>query len=125
VFIFYSQVHSEDQNVHLVTQMIWGRTTHMGCGWIQFPVEPGSKKFEKIYPEGEYENFFVCNYGVGGNVPGEPVYRCQFHQHFTYKFFVQMSFWQLFLCTCKLPKQRSHKKFASKMLMKLTTVLIA
>ena len=72
--LFHSQVHSEDQNVHLVTQMIWGRTTHMGCGWIQFPVESGSKKFEKIYPEGEYENFFVCNYGVGGNVPGEPVY---------------------------------------------------
>ena len=67
-------MHSEDQNVHLVTQMIWGRTTHMGCGWIQFPVEAGSKKFEKIYPEGEFENFFVCNYGVGGNVPGEPVY---------------------------------------------------
>ena len=46
----------------------------MGCGWIQFPVTPGSKKFEKIYPEGEFENFFVCNYGVGGNVPGEPIY---------------------------------------------------
>lgn len=32
-----------------------------------------------IYAEGEYENFFVCNYGVGGNVPGEPVYEmdCQ------------------------------------------------
>ena len=59
--------------------MIWGRTTHMGCGWIQFPVKIESKKFEKIYPEGEYENFFVCNYGVGGNVPGEPVYNtdCQ------------------------------------------------
>ncbi len=54
--------------------MIWGKTTHVGCGWIQFPVEAGSKKFEKIYPEGEFENFFVCNYGVGGNVPGEPVY---------------------------------------------------
>ena len=36
---------------------------------------PGSKKFEQIYPEGEFENFFVCNYGVGGNVPGEPVYQ--------------------------------------------------
>ena len=67
-------MHPEDQNVHLLTQMIWGRTTHMGCGWIQFPVTPGSKKFEKIYPEGEFENFFVCNYGVGGNVPGEPIY---------------------------------------------------
>ncbi len=26
--------------------------------------------------------------------------RCQFHQHFTYKFFVWMSFQQLFLHTC-------------------------
>ena len=23
-----------------------------------------------------YENFFVCNYGVGGNVPGQPVFDC-------------------------------------------------
>lgn len=53
--------------------MIWGKTTHVGCGWIQFPVQLGSNKFHRIYPEGEFENFFVCNYGVGGNVPGEPV----------------------------------------------------
>ena len=39
----------------------------------------GSTKFKGIFAEGEYENFFVCNYGVGGNVPGEPVYEmdCQ------------------------------------------------
>ncbi len=30
--------------------------------------------------------------------------RCQFHQHFTYKFFVRTSFWQLFLCTCNQRK---------------------
>ena len=23
-----------------------------------------------------YENFFVCNYGVGGNVLGQPVFDC-------------------------------------------------
>jgi len=28
------------------------------------------------------------------------VSRCQFHQHFRYKFFVLTSFWQLFLHTC-------------------------
>ncbi len=26
--------------------------------------------------------------------------RCQFHQHFMYKFLVRMLFWQLFLRTC-------------------------
>jgi len=62
--------------------MIWGRTTHVGCGWIQFPVESGSNKFHKIYPEGEYENFFVCNYGVGGNVPGQPVRKSWFFINF-------------------------------------------
>ena len=30
-----------------------------------------------LYPEGEYENFFVCNYGVGGNVPGQPIYNTE------------------------------------------------
>ncbi len=27
-----------------------------------------------------------------------------FHQHFAYNFFVRMSFWQLFLCTCNKKK---------------------
>jgi len=51
----------------------------------------------------------------------------QFHQHFTYEFFVQTLFQQLFLCTCnvhvtkkKLPKRRAYEKNAQKMLMKLT-----
>ena len=61
-------------DTNLVTQILWGRTTHVGCGWTQFPLLEGSSKFQGIYAEGEYENFFVCNYGVGGNVPGEPVY---------------------------------------------------
>lgn len=58
-----------------MTQILWGRTTHVGCGWTQFPLLEGSSKFDGIYADGEYENFFVCNYGVGGNVPGEPVYQ--------------------------------------------------
>ncbi len=49
------------------------------------------------------------------------LHRGQFHKHFMYEFFVQMSFRQLFLHTCWLPKQRSYKKFGRKMLMKLTT----
>ena len=52
-------------DTNLVTQILWGRTTHVGCGWTQFPLLEGSSKFEGIYAEGEYENFFVCNYGVG------------------------------------------------------------
>ena len=61
-----------DPRTTLVTQMLWGHTTHIGCGWTQIDV--GDEKFAGIYP-GRYENFFVCNYGVGGNVPGEPVYQ--------------------------------------------------
>ena len=56
----------------LVTQMLWGHTTHMGCGWLQIEVGP-DKWADTSYP-GNTENFFVCNYGVGGNVPGQPVY---------------------------------------------------
>ena len=59
----------------LVTQMLWGHTTHIGCGWLQ--VEVGEERWADTiasYP-GSYENFFVCNYGVGGNVPGQPVYQ--------------------------------------------------
>jgi len=54
--------------------------------------------------------------------------QCQFHQHFTYEFFVLMSFWQLFFYVHvtreKLPKQYSYKKFVCKMLMKLTPIRI-
>ena len=46
--------------------MIWGQTTHIGCGWTQFPLADNNKLiYNRLYPEGEYENFFVCNYGVG------------------------------------------------------------
>ena len=66
------RVDEDDPRTTLVTQMLWGHTTHIGCGWTQIDV--GDDKFAGIYP-GRYENFFVCNYGVGGNVPGEPVYQ--------------------------------------------------
>lgn len=67
-----------DAGGNVITQMLWGHTTHIGCGWAQIDV--GESRFD--YP-GRYENFFVCNYGVGGNVPGQPVYQhpdCQSHQ---------------------------------------------
>ena len=70
-----------DRDATLVTQMIWGKTTHVGCGWTQFPITDSSnnggwglEKYRHLYAKAEYENFFVCNYGVGGNVPGEPIY---------------------------------------------------
>eukprot|EP00095_Tigriopus_kingsejongensis_P004672 maker-scaffold1703_size30640-snap-gene-0.8 protein:Tk04672 transcript:maker-scaffold1703_size30640-snap-gene-0.8-mRNA-1 annotation:"venom allergen 3-like" len=37
---------------HMIT---FGQATHVGCGWIQFPSNQS----------GEYENFLVCNYGLG------------------------------------------------------------
>ena len=36
----------------------WGHTTHVGCGWIQFPTS-GSTATPT------FENFMVCNYGIG------------------------------------------------------------
>ncbi|TRY77265.1 hypothetical protein TCAL_13990, partial [Tigriopus californicus] len=59
----------------------------VGCGWTQFPVKDSSPirmmnsgLLAKYGMGGEnqtlYENFFVCNYGVGGNVLGEPVFNC-------------------------------------------------
>ena len=63
----------------LVTQMLWGHTTHIGCGWLQ--VEVGEERWADTSYPGSYENFFVCNYGVGGNVPGQPVYRHPDCQH--------------------------------------------
>ncbi len=42
-------------------------------------------------------------------------FRCQFHQHFTYKSFVRMLFWQLFLCTCNYRKA-AETTFIQKML---------
>lgn len=63
----------------LVTQMLWGHTTHIGCGWLQ--VEVGPERWADTNYPGSYENFFVCNYGVGGNVPGQPVYQHPDCQH--------------------------------------------
>jgi len=67
------QIQKDNQNVHLVTQMIWGKTTHVGCGWIQFPRQSRSQ-------EDEYENILVCNYGVGGNMLGQSVWIVLFVQ---------------------------------------------
>ena len=58
----------------------------MGCGWTQFPVDLATSPVRMLGislagDDGDaaemYENFFVCNYGVGGNVLGQPVFNCE------------------------------------------------
>ena len=34
-------------DAHLVTQMIWGKTTHVGCGWTQFLIKETRDDKEK------------------------------------------------------------------------------
>jgi len=44
------------------TQVIWGKTSYVGCGWIK-------------YKHGEEDTTTViCNYGPAGNVLGQPIY---------------------------------------------------
>jgi len=70
------------------TILRWGHATHVGCGWIQFPTnlnedyfgEEKSMKEDNVNDEDElikdetkeyereYENFLVCNYGIGENL---------------------------------------------------------
>ncbi|KAF7995899.1 hypothetical protein HCN44_007006 [Aphidius gifuensis] len=45
------------------TQMVWGQTTHIGCGVTRY--------YRKEY----YTTVLVCNYGPGGNVLDRPVYQ--------------------------------------------------
>jgi len=53
----------------------------------------------------------------------EASYR-QFHQHFTYEFFIQTSFFYVHVTREKLPKWDSYKKRTHIMLMKLTPTLL-
>ncbi len=43
-------------------QIALGHATHVGCGWIQFPST--SEAVDSLEPQ-QFENFMVCNYGVG------------------------------------------------------------
>jgi len=42
--------------------VVFGQATHVGCGWIQFPT---MSKDNMNQDQAMYENFMVCNYGVG------------------------------------------------------------
>lgn len=45
------------------TQVAWAETWRVGCGFVSYPL-------------GDYmRNFFVCNYGPGGNTRGKSVYQ--------------------------------------------------
>ncbi|XP_050310504.1 scoloptoxin SSD552-like isoform X2 [Anthonomus grandis grandis] len=46
------------------TQMVWANTGWMGCGLSHMTRHDGTFKY-----------FLVCNYGVSGNIEGEPIYK--------------------------------------------------
>ncbi|XP_074108080.1 venom allergen 5-like isoform X2 [Cotesia typhae] len=45
------------------TQLIWGATTHVGCGVVRY------------FKDNWYSTYFLCDYGPHGNVIGWPVYQ--------------------------------------------------
>ena len=48
------------------TQLVWGSTKKIGCGWIEF---------EDINaPSYKYRKTLICNYGPGGNVLNTKMY---------------------------------------------------
>ena len=49
------------------SQLIWATTEFVGCGYIVFDGAGGLGGYETQY--------YVCNYGPGGNYLGEPIYR--------------------------------------------------
>ena len=49
--LFTSLGSKDEDNI-----LSWGHATHVGCGWIQFPTAREGANFE---------NFMVCNYGIG------------------------------------------------------------
>lgn len=44
------------------TQLLWARTTHIGCAGIEY------------YVEEERIRTTICNYGPGGNIPGSSIF---------------------------------------------------
>ncbi|KAF8764818.1 CRISP/Allergen/PR-1 like protein [Argiope bruennichi] len=54
--------HDGPQTGHF-TQVIWSRSWRIGCGYTSFK------------EGGKYKRFYVCNYGPGGNVAEQPVYK--------------------------------------------------
>lgn len=53
------------------TQMVWGNTTHIGCGVVI------AKEENKNDKGASYIQHLVCNYGSRGNVEGYAVYKAR------------------------------------------------
>ncbi|XP_040565553.2 venom allergen 5 [Lepeophtheirus salmonis] len=49
------------------TALVWAATTRVGCGFIMY--------YDDTMPLYPYKKMLVCNYGVGGNLFGEAVYK--------------------------------------------------
>ncbi|KAF2905517.1 hypothetical protein ILUMI_00663 [Ignelater luminosus] len=48
------------------TQVVWARTTQVGCGYVRFIDRKKKLPYRRLY---------VCNYGPGGNIDGVPPYK--------------------------------------------------
>lgn len=58
-FIFYFRF---SMNTGHYTQLVWAKTTLLGCGFIK-------------YTDGDWKkNYLACNYGPAGNWQDQPVY---------------------------------------------------
>ena len=49
--------------VDFYTQLVWAKTTDVGCGGVKY-----------LDSQGYYKTYLVCNYYPAGNIKGEPVY---------------------------------------------------
>ncbi len=48
LFSYDKQVDPNRMDTNLVTQILWGRTTHVGCGWTQFPISQRTAHFQVL-----------------------------------------------------------------------------
>ena len=39
---------TSDPGSALITQMLWGQTSHIGCGWLQIDLGPDSDKWSRL-----------------------------------------------------------------------------
>ncbi|XP_069677996.1 venom allergen 5-like [Periplaneta americana] len=46
------------------TQLIWAETKYVGCGFVAYKGD-----------DGWFNKYYVCNYGPGGNIISQPIYK--------------------------------------------------